>query len=355
MKLVYYIRNISLIFLLFFPIHLSAQTLVDIKLNSDFDLNRMPVSAPEKWQGLLGEYILNGKIILIREINGQLHAIDDLNDQEVELPLIETAQNSFIFQRNSLSQKLTIEQDDRGQGEALQIGDEIFLRNRIEPRNGETYKVSLDKTIEEYTRSALNEKVPVEDGDFVASDLVDVTEYIDHVKLDVRYATSNNFLGVPTYSQAKTFLQRPAVKAIQKANKKLNDLGYGLLMHDGYRPWYVTKIFWDATTGFERDFVADPSKGSRHNRGCAIDLTLYELKSGEVVKMVGTYDEMSMRSYPDYKGGTSLERWHRDLLRSVMEDVGFRVNRLEWWHFDYKDWQKYPILNETFEELSLAN
>ena len=98
--------------------------------------------------------------------------------------------------------------------------------------------------------------------------------------------------------------------------------------------------------------MADPSQGSRHNRGCAVDLTLYDRKTGKPVEMVGGYDEMSDRSYPDYLGGTSLQRCHRDLLRRAMEEEGFTVYEAEWWHFDYKDWRKYPILNKTFEDIA---
>jgi len=129
-------------------------------------------------------------------------------------------------------------------------------------------------------------------------------------------------------------------------------MGYGLLIHDAYRPWYVTKIFWDATPDDKKIFVADPSEGSRHNRGCAVDLSLYDLATGKPVEMVGVYDEMSERSYPGYPGGTSLQRWHRELLRTVMENEGFLVYEFEWWHFDYGDWRKYPILNLRFEQLA---
>ena len=102
----------------------------------------------------------------------------------------------------------------------------------------------------------------------------------------------------------------------------------------------------------QRDFVADPATGSRHNRGCAVDLTLYSLATGLPIEMPGTYDEFSDRSHPDYPGGTSLQRWHRDLLRWAMEREGFTVYSVEWWHFDYVDWREYPVLNLTFEELS---
>ena len=130
--------------------------------------------------------------------------------------------------------------------------------------------------------------------------------------------------------------------------------GYGLLIHDGYRPWYVTKMFWDATPESAHVFVADPSQGSRHNRGCAVDLTLYDLKSGTAVEMTGRYDEMSPRSYADYVGGTSRQRWFRALLRGAMEAQGFSVYPEEWWHFDYKDWSDYAIGTATFSQLGGA-
>ena len=124
------------------------------------------------------------------------------------------------------------------------------------------------------------------------------------------------------------------------------------MIHDAYRPWQVTKLFWEATPDSGRSFVADPAKGSKHNRGAAVDLTLYELATGKPVKMVGGYDEFSARSYPDYQGGTSLESWHRELLRGAMETEGFTVFEFEWWHFDYRDWKEYPIINRPFEELA---
>ncbi len=125
-----------------------------------------------------------------------------------------------------------------------------------------------------------------------------------------------------------------------------------MLVHDAYRPWYVTKMFWDATPDDKKIFVANPSEGSRHNRGCAVDTSLYALATGKPVEMVGVYDEMSERSYPGYPGGTSLQRWHRELLRHAIENEGFEVYEFEWWHFDYKDWRTYPILNLRFDQLS---
>jgi D-alanyl-D-alanine dipeptidase len=200
-------------------------------------------------------------------------------------------------------------------------------------------------------KEALAASPPQENGDFRQIDLVELRKLDPTIRLEIRYATTNNFLGTVFYSQARAFLQRPAAEAVVRVNRKLKAQGYALLVHDAYRPWYVTKVFWDATPADKKVFVADPAKGSRHNRGCAVDLTLYDLKTRKPVEMVSTYDETTARAYPDYPGGTSLQRWHRQLLREAMESEGFTVYSAEWWHFDYKDWQKYKIGNVRFEEI----
>jgi D-alanyl-D-alanine dipeptidase len=110
-------------------------------------------------------------------------------------------------------------------------------------------------------------------------------------------------------------------------------------------------MFWDATPDSSRVFVADPSQGSRHNRGAAVDLTVYDLATGKSIEMVSGYDEFSGRAYPEYPGGTSRQRYNRELLRRAMEAEGFRVYEAEWWHFDYQDWRHYPIGNQTFEQI----
>ena len=183
------------------------------------------------------------------------------------------------------------------------------------------------------------------------ADLVELVKLDATIKLDIRYAGSNNFLGKPVYKEARAFLQRPAAEALLAAHKELARSGYGLMIHDGYRPWAITKLFWDMTTGFQREFVANPKTGSKHNRGCAVDLTMYDLATGTVVEMPGGYDEMTPRSYPDYPGGPPEARAKRDLLRKAMESHGFTVESNEWWHFNYQDWPLYPILDIAFSEI----
>jgi D-alanyl-D-alanine dipeptidase len=217
--------------------------------------------------------------------------------------------------------------------------------------SGKVFHISLLRPVEQLRREALASHPPSERRQFAKVDLVQVVTLDPSIKLDIRYATSRNFMGAPLYSEPRAFLEEPAARALVRVSEHLRELGFGLLIYDAYRPWYDTKMFWDGTPPAERIFVANPVHGSRHNRGCAVDLTLYDLKSGLPVEMPSGYDEMSERAYPSYPGGTSLERWHRDLLRRVMRNEGFIVNPYEWWHFDFWTWRHYPILNLTFEQL----
>jgi zinc D-Ala-D-Ala dipeptidase len=182
-------------------------------------------------------------------------------------------------------------------------------------------------------------------------DLVELVKLDPTIKLDIRYAGTNNFIGKQVYQEARAFLQRPAAEALVAAHRELAPQGYGLLIHDGYRPWAVTKLFWELTPPALREFVADPASGSKHNRGAAVDLTMYDRGLGTVVEMPSGYDEMTRRAYPDYRGGPPEARGRRDLLRAVMERHGFTVEPNEWWHFNYKDWREYPILDIPFDAI----
>jgi D-alanyl-D-alanine dipeptidase len=195
---------------------------------------------------------------------------------------------------------------------------------------------------------------PIERGEFKPADLVELVKLDPTLRLDIRYATTNNFMHRPMYREARAFLQRPAAEALVRAQLSLKAKGYGLLIFDGYRPWSVTKTFWDSATPEQRaiEFVANPQKGSRHNRGCAVDLTLIQLATGTEVPMPSGYDEFSERAFPDYNGGTAETRAMRDFLRQTMESQGFSVYKAEWWHFDYNDWPKYHILNIPFEAIA---
>jgi D-alanyl-D-alanine dipeptidase len=307
-----------------------------------------PLPAPARFRGLIGEYGPDDDVLIILERDGKICAL--FKGGAVE-PLDEVSNNVFTFPSPGphAMQHLIFERDRSWRATQVGVDAVVLKRRQIEPESGNQLRITPVRPVPELMKEALTAQPPTETGAFLPADLVELIKLDPTIKLEIRYATTNNFLGTKFYSQARAFMQRPAAEAVVRVNRKLKQFGYGLLVHDAYRPWYVTKVFWDATPADKKIFVADPAKGSRHNRGCAVDLTLYDLKTKRPVEMVSTYDETTARAYPDYPGGTSLQRWHRKLLRDAMEAEGFTVYNAEWWHFDYKDWHSYRIGNVRFE------
>ena len=310
-----------------------------------------PNNTSPEWKQWIGEYGTDAAPLLVLEKNGKL--VLRKNDGKESI-LASQGENFVLQDPSGKSHAVRFQHDATGRTNAILFDDLSSTRRNVGPENGQVFRITPARPIDELRKDALAASPPHEDGAFRNPDLVELAPLDRSIHLDIRYATSDDFLGTPVYTQARTFLQRPAADALLRALLRLKPYGYGLLIHDAYRPWYVTKIFWDATPPEGKIFVADPAEGSRHNRGCAVDLTLYDLQSGKPIEMPGTYDEMSPRSFPDYPGGTSLQRWHRDLLRWTMESEGFTVYEHEWWHFDFKDWRQYPILNLPFEQLQLS-
>lgn len=311
-----------------------------------------PPAPPVRWTGLLGEYGWGYETLFVYERAGRLHALIEWTEDDA---LTQVSDTVFAFPATSMyrGEHLTF-RGTRSAGRrasAVIAGAVTFPRRTIGPQGGGQLKVTPLHPVAELLAAARTAPPPAESGSFRAPELVDLATLDATIHFDIRYATTNNFLGSVFYSTAHAFLQRPAAEALLRAARTLRARGYGLLIHDGYRPWFVTKTFWDATPPALRWLVADPARGSRHNRGCAVDLTLYDLRTGRPIDMGGTYDETTERSYPDYPVTTDLERWHRDVLRQAMEDGGFTRVPNEWWHFDYRDWRSYPILNLAFEDL----
>ena len=187
------------------------------------------------------------------------------------------------------------------------------------------------------------------------ADLVELITLDNTLKLDIRYARTDNFVGKAVYTEARAFMQRPAAEAVLRVHRKLKKQNLGLVIFDGYRPWSVTKLFWEVTPEDKRKFVANPKTGSRHNRGCAVDLSMFDLKTGNLVEMPTDFDDFTDKASPNYAGATDVQKKNRDLLRQMMEAEGFTVNRNEWWHFDYKDWENYAIYDIAFSKIKAEN
>ena len=182
-------------------------------------------------------------------------------------------------------------------------------------------------------------------------ELIELIRLDSTIQLDVRYARTDNFSGRIVYPAPRVFLQKVAAHALARIHQRLERDGLGLLIFDGYRPWSVTKTFWEVTPPENRRFVANPATGSKHNRGCAVDLSLFDRATGSALAMPSDFDEFTERSAVDYMGGTPHERENREKLRLAMETEGFTGYRYEWWHFDHPDWQNYPVLDLGFHEL----
>ncbi len=181
------------------------------------------------------------------------------------------------------------------------------------------------------------------------SELIEIKKVIPSVVLDITYATPNNLAKRPVYSMAAAFARRPVVESLKKIQADLKKQGLGLKIFDGYRPYAVTCLFYAALR--DTTFVAAPWRGSKHNRGCALDLTILDLKTGKELDMPSAYDEATERSYQSYDKCTPLQAKNRELLRDVMISNGFQIYPYEWWHYDFIGWEKYEIMDIDFEVL----
>eukprot|EP01125_Pyxidicula_operculata_P015623 TRINITY_DN5329_c0_g1_i1.p1 TRINITY_DN5329_c0_g1~~TRINITY_DN5329_c0_g1_i1.p1 ORF type:complete len:833 (-),score=126.24 TRINITY_DN5329_c0_g1_i1:74-2572(-) len=315
---------------------------------------------PKSWEPLIGEYGFDHSIWYICEMFGKLYCLALFFDYS-EITHIggDEDPNLFTFPQNlwnlfSFEKLRFVWNSDNTQVEGFKVGESLFLPRRLKDVNSKIqFRIPLASKVEDLRPIALKATPPTVFMQEPKRDieLVELKSIDPTIQYDLRYATSNNFFGTPMYSSSHAFLQKPAAEALGRVHKALEKEGYGLLIHDPYRPWYVTKIFWMGVPDSMKIFVADPDKGSQHNRGCAVDLTLVDLKTGQPVDVGAGYDEPTDRSFADYPGGTSQHRHLRRVLRSAMEKEGFVVYVFEWWHFDYKDAPHYPICNKTFEEL----
>ncbi len=297
-----------------------------------------PPDASEEWKQLVGIYGMGKSQVIVMERENKL--VWHVSGQP-EWAIEAVRPEAFMLARDyKVARKFTVIRDNDGNVSHLRIeGNPPYLRGDAESDPTHFYHVTPSHSVEQLRAEALQDARPPEKGPFRKPDLVEIAPLDPGIHFDIRCAQSDNFLSTPVYSRARAFMQRPAAEALLRVLYKLRPLGYELLIHDAYRPWYVTKLFWDATPPAGHAFVADPAKGSKHNRGCAVDITLYDLSTGQPIQMPGLYDEMSPRSFPEFPGGTSLQRWHRDLLRRARESEGlhgkrgrmvaFRLQRLE--------------------------
>lgn len=216
----------------------------------------------------------------------------------------------------------------------------IPLFTVAQKNTGNPYGLQVVNSYEDYLASYTNNP---------NNQLIEIKKAIPNITLDIRYATRNNFMKQVMYKEARAFARKPVVAQLKRVQLALNKKGYGLKIFDAYRPYAITKAFYKKAKN--KNFVANPKKGSKHNRGCAIDLTLIDLKTGKEVQMPTPYDSFAKEASPSYSNLPPTVIKNRSLLITSMQSYGFRVLSNEWWHFDFIGWKKYAIMDIPFEKL----
>ncbi|MBX7249973.1 MAG: M15 family metallopeptidase [Caulobacteraceae bacterium] len=306
----------------------------------------LPPSPPSSLLGLIGEYGEASDLVVVLEDAGTLHLVRGSERVRLRPP----GTGDVWRVAGDPLRSVRFDRDRSGRARAVVVDGRSLARIDVGALAEQRIRAGVRADPEALRRRALAASPPVETGKR-DSDLVALRHLDPSIRLDIRYATTNNFMGIRLYDRPGAYLQRPAAEAVARVSAALRPLGYGLVIHDAYRPWFVTWMFWEATPPENHNFVANPATGSRHNRGAAVDLSLYDLRNGREVQMPSRYDEFSGRALPTYPGGTARQRWLRDLLRRAMEAEGFTVYSDEWWHFDYEGWRDWPIGNRPFGAL----
>lgn len=309
--------------------------------------SRRPEPPPDDWLKVIGEYRCGGEGLSIYERNAQL-AVEPHRGET--WPVYDLFGERLLARHAEAMVSMAVTRAADARAVAISLDGRTFERLDLPDDPGCQMTIAPVRPVAEVLNDARQAQPPDDSGEGTAPpDLVDVAGLDATIRLDLRYASANNFLGHPFYAAPRARLERSVAAAVVRAHRALRAHGFGLAIWDAYRPWYVTRAFWDATPEESRWIVADPARGSRHNRGAAVDVTLVDLASDTLAEMPSTFDEPSPRAAAFYPGGTSRQRWHRALLLSAMETEGFAVNQYEWWHFDHRDWARFGIGNAPVE------
>lgn len=181
-----------------------------------------------------------------------------------------------------------------------------------------------------------------------SAELREISTLNKNIILDIKYATKDNFLHESVYPSARCFLVEEAALKIDSVQSELETMDLGLKIFDGYRPFSVTEKMWQILP--DSRYVANPENGSRHNRGAAVDVTLVD-SMGQELEMPTSFDDFTEKAAHDYQNLPDHVLNNRQLLKNIMEKYGFTAIKSEWWHYDLQNYQKYPILNISFDEI----
>lgn len=188
-----------------------------------------------------------------------------------------------------------------------------------------------------------------------AQSMILLHDLIPGIQYDLRYAGTNNFMHRLMYPEnlSYTFLRLPAAKALDSVQQELSKQGLGLKVFDAYRPYQVTVDFWELVK--DERYVANPAKGSGHNRGIAVDVTLIQLQTGSSLDMGTDFDNFSDTAHHSFKELPADVLQHRKVLKTVMEKYGFKALDTEWWHYALPNSKTYDVLDIPFHTLRKLN
>jgi D-alanyl-D-alanine dipeptidase len=301
-----------------------------------------PAPCPPEWRGLLGLYGGGDSVLLVLERDGALeamvkggrfYALETLGNDRFRFPNVgRLAARNVVFSR-----------DASGRAASLRLDEALLPRDPSS--DGSVLRLTPVRSLDEVIRSARTASPPAEPAPPLASDLLDLTRLDATIRVDLRYAGDDNEVGRHLLESSRALLQRPAAEALVRAHRNLVKQGHGIVVRDAYHPWWVTKAVWEAAPENARRLLADPAGGSGYNRGTTVDVGVYRVSDGESCEMPAAYREMSVRAYTDFPGGTSSQRWCRDVLLEAMETEGFAALRSQSWRFDWPEGRKFPILN----------
>ena len=320
----------------------------------------LPVSlaakpVPKDVKSLLGLYYGNSSVFLLREEKGNLQIVYHTDPEDRGFtyanifPLKKNHFDSYSMSEEGplLSAEATVhfERDSDGNGIACKIGGKRFARDFFPGEGNKVTRLEKHADYQSLKEAAPRAALPAKLQQGQPGRLVRIRSVIPNVKFDLRYTDSNNIFGVPLFEATEAFAEAETVFALKKAADKLSARGFGLLVWEGYRPWYVSKLASDLLPKDKKDMLPAPDKGEDRNTGRTVDVSLYDLVTGEAVNMISDFDEVSVRQYPGFTGGTERQRNLRDMLAAVMKECGFTQGKEEWWHFTFGDTNGWQHLN----------
>lgn len=321
-----------------------------------------PRECPKDLKYLLGMYYGNGEQFVIRERNGELELLYRTTREDYkfansnQFPLKKERFDSYTLLEagpmNNTETSVRFERDPDGYGITCKIGGNRYSRAFFGPDREKPFRIPQPSDWQRLKKAASEAAIPSALTTGKQAELVDVTKAITGIKLDLRYAGTNNCFGMSIVDVKKAYLDRVAAVALGRVQKRLADYGYGLVIWEAYRPWSVSKLAYDAFPDDKKQMLPTPEQGFSHNTGKAVDVSLYYLETGESVEMISDFDEPSIRQYSKFTGGTELERYQRDLLHQLMSLEGFSVSDMEWWHFEYEPDNVYSHLNVPLQGLN---